>query len=81
MRRLTEKVGSGNADLFSGLPLPESAKNIPIPGDTVLMLEAIQSMSHKSEDGQIKTPSCHEFDEFRFGLSDPTSRSFHLLLK
>ena len=34
---------NGNADLFSRLPLPEAPKEVPMPGETVLLLETLQS--------------------------------------
>jgi hypothetical protein len=31
-----------NADAFSRLPLPEAPRDVPVPGDTVLMFETLQ---------------------------------------
>ena len=36
-------VQNGNADLFSQLPLPEASTEVPRPGETVLLLETLQS--------------------------------------
>jgi len=32
-----------NADMFSRLPLPESPQDIPLSGETILLLEHLQS--------------------------------------
>ena len=33
---------NGNADLFSQLPLPEAPTEVPMPGETVLLLETLE---------------------------------------
>ena len=32
-----------NADMLSRLPLPESPQDVPLPGETILLLEHLQS--------------------------------------
>ena len=45
-----------NADLLSRLPLSESVSNVPLPGETVLLMETLQgspvSCTNKSMDRQ-----------------------------
>jgi hypothetical protein len=35
--------GHANADLFSRLPLPETLRDVPMPADTVLLMETLHS--------------------------------------
>ena len=44
---------NGNADLLSRLPLPESPIKIPDPGETILLMEALDSSVNTAS--QIKT--------------------------
>ena len=54
----------GNVDALSGLPLEETPSSTPLPGDTVLMLEALDSSSSvtsaaiKSWTGEDPVLSC-----------------------
>ena len=39
-----------NADLLSRLPLPDSPTNVPTPGETILLMETLQSSSPVTAD-------------------------------
>ena len=52
---ITYKSGSshGNADMLSRLPLPEAPTQIPVPGETILLLDMLHSLPVTAH--QIKT--------------------------